>query len=187
MSQSVIHRGKRGTSYLQGGTQYIVGGALTFSGATAITLKQSIFPATGQYVLFDYSAGTFSGNQSTLDTNVLPYVNDSDLSQSSVGSLIDLPLPIGKIILTLQSRADNGMQIVEGSLDVSAGVMNVTMKKSLYKTAGVYHLFYFTAPGGAAANLIGPVTNIQVTVPPAGRTVVLQPYINGNYIDVQLA
>lgn len=183
MSQSVIHRGKRGVSYLPGGTQYIVGGSLTFSGATTITLKQSIFPATGQYVLFDYSAGTFSGNQSTLDTNVFPYINDSDLSLSSKSSLIDLPLPIGKIILTLQSRADNGMQIVEGSLDVSAGSMTVVMKKSLYKTAGIYHLFYF--PNGMS--LIGPVTNIQVTVPPAGRTVVLQPYINGNYIDVQLA
>ena len=176
MSQSVIHRGKRGVGYLPGGTQYIVNGSLDLSNPMTIVLKNSIFSATGQYILFNYAnGGSWTGSLSNVAFDT------SDLPLSSFGSLVDDPAQ-AKIILTLQSRDDNGMQVVLGDLDVSAGSMTVVMKKSLYKTAGTYKLFYF--PNGMS--LIGSVSNISVT-PPAGRSVAVAPYVDGNYIKVTLA
>ena len=64
---------------LNTGTQYVEGD-LSFDPGFQIFLYDSVFSQTGDYVLFDYSLGSFSGGQSELDNNV------------SV-TAVDLPLP----------------------------------------------------------------------------------------------
>ena len=64
MSQSVIHRGKRGAVLPVGqGTQYVIG-ALTIPNPTYVEFDPTVFTAAGTYTIFTY--GTLVGSASNL-------------------------------------------------------------------------------------------------------------------------
>jgi hypothetical protein len=170
-----VHRGSRGPKYLSGGTQFVDGTLDLPSSPWTIYLSQAAYPATGEYVLFDYKNGSFDG----LDLGQIVF-NDDDLLLSSVSTVFDVPAE-KKVILRLQSKDTNGTQYVGGTLDVSDGSYDVYLSSSLYKTAGTYVLFRF--PNGYSVN--GPLTNINV-IPPGGRTLVTPPYQDVNDIKFVL-
>ena len=160
----------------EGGTQYIDnGGVLKFDGATTIYLSNSVFPETGQYILFDYSAGSFPGGAADL-ANVT--VNVDDLEQSGAAVLTDEPAN-GRVLLSLLSRPTNGKQFVEGDLDF-AGSTTMFLNDVLYATAGTYELFEVT---GTISNL----SNLTCLPLKSGLSVVVPPFIDGNIIKVTLA
>ena len=158
--------------YLGGGTQYIEANkTLAFAGATTIVLSNAVYTATGSYILFDYSAAgaTFPGGQAQLNANVVPYIDDSDLTLSGFGSMTDDTVA-KKIILTLQSNPTNGCQYIESGvvLDLT-NPMSVYLNSALYATAGVYTLFDWSAGGSLAPG--SSVSNITL-YPPSGLTYV---------------
>lgn len=170
--------------YLGGGTQYLDPGAtLTFSGPTTIVLSNAIYSATGSYVLFDYSAAgaSFPGGQSELNTNVVPYIDASDLTLSGFRSLTDDPVA-KQIILTLQSNPTNGCQYIENgvTLDISQP-MAVYLSPLLYATDGTYTLFSW----GGGGSFTGSASNITV-YPPGGLSVSVPPYVDGSTIKFTL-
>lgn len=169
-----------------GGTQY-VDGALTFSGPTTIVLSNSVFTETGDYILFDYSAGSFPGGQAELDANVTPYIDDSALGLSGFGSLTD-DTTNKRVVLSLQSNPTNGKQFVEGDLTINDGA-SWFLSSSLFLTPGTYQLAEFT--GSLVATLSGGSPNYLTGLSIyslAGLTVVGgYAYRDGNIIKVTLA
>lgn len=171
--------------YLGGGTQYMEPGTtLAFPGATTIVLSNAVYTATGSYILFDYSAAgaSFPGGQAQLDANVVPYVDDSDLTLSGFGSLTDDPIA-KKIILTLQSNPTNGCQYIESgvTLDLSGGTVEVWLNSAIYATAGTYTLFDWSGGG----SFVGSASNLNLH-PPAGLTVSVPPAVVGSTIQFTL-
>lgn len=164
------------TTYLAGGTQY-VDGVLTFAGATTIYLSSAVYGSTGDYVLFDYTNGSFPGGQGELNTNVA--LDDSDLFLSSVAAVTDDALN-KQIILTLQSRPTNGCQFVDGVLTISNPI-DVYLSSVLYATAGTYTLFDWSGGG----SFTGSASNITI-YPPGGLNVAVTPYVDGNTIKFTL-
>jgi hypothetical protein len=134
------------------GTQYVEG-ALAFTGAATLELYASVYSIAGDYVVLDYTGGTFAGGQAELDARVT--VVDVDLSDalalpasSGVTVLEDQPAQ-SRVMLHLRSSPTNGKQYVEGDLTFS-GAMTVQLSEALYATAGVYELFEVT---GTVTNL----------------------------------
>lgn len=156
------------------GTQY-VDGALSFAGATTIVLSNDVYGTTQQYVLFDYSGGSFPTpaqlSNVTIDT--------SNLILSEFDSLTD-DTANDRIILTLKSLATNGKQFVDGNLDI-AGPTTVILNSTLYATAGTYELFEVTGTISPAS-----VGNLSCVAAKAGLTAGV-PYQIGNIIYVTLA
>ena len=171
-----VHRGSRGgPGYLSGGTQY-VDGALTLPASPwTIKLANTIYPATGTYVLFDYANGTFNG----LNLNHIQF-DFSDLTLSGAAVLTDVPAE-QKVLMSLKSSPTNGTQYVEGTLDIPAGGMTIRLRNTLYATDGYFVLFRF--PNGYSVT--GSLADLNV-VPPAGRSLLLPPYQSGNDIMIQL-
>ena len=164
----------------EGGTQYLDNGAaLTFGGATTIYLTNAVFPETGEYILFDYSAGSFNfgayaNGQAMLDARVT--VNVDDLTTSGAAVLTDEPAN-GRVKLTLLSRPTNGKQFVEGNLDF-AGTTQMFLDEVLYATAGTYELF-------EVGETITGVANLSC-VPLKSGLSAGTPFIDGNIIKVTL-
>lgn len=119
-------------------------------------LSQAVYPATGDYVLVQYS-GIFSGSLADLevDTSDLDLSGDYTLSHNAVAK---------QVIVSLKSRSTNGTQYVDTDLDIT-GTHTFVMLKALAKTPGDYVLFDVagTITPGSLANL--------VVVPPPGRTI----------------
>ena len=164
----------------EGGTQYLDGAALTFGGSTTIYLSNDVFPETGDYILFDYSAGSFNfgayaNGQAMLDA--LVSVNVDDLETSGAAVLTDEPAA-SRVKLTLLSRPTNGKQFVEGDLDF-AGATTMFLTDVLYATAGTYELFEVTGTISNLSNLTCVATKSGLT---AGT-----PFTVGNIIKVTLA
>ena len=169
----------------EGGTQY-VDGVLTFGNPTTIYLSNAVFGQTGDYVLFDYSDGSFPGGQSELNTNVIPNINTTDLILSGLNpaggtAVLEDDTVNSRIILKIVSRPTNGCQYVDGVLTIS-NPMTVVLNGVLYKTAGTYTLFDWTGTG----SFVGSATNITLT-PPAGRSVASPPAVVGSTIQFTLA
>lgn len=173
-----VQRYQKPVALIEGGTQYVEG-ALSFGAGTVIYLSESVFSETGNYILFDYSSGSFPGGQSQLNTNVS--VDASDLILSSVAaasgiSVLEDDTINKRIILKLVSNPTNGKQFVEGNLDF-AGSTTMILSEAMYKTAGTYELFEVT---GTISNL----SNLSV-VSAAGFTAGT-PFLVGNIIKVTL-
>lgn len=175
-----VQRYERPNPIIEGGTQYVEG-ELTFNDPTTIYLSEAVFSETGQYILFDYSAGSFPGGQSDLNTKVIPYIDDSDLLLSGVSplggtSVLENDPLNSRIILKLQSKSTNGKQFVEGDLTF-AGSTTMILSEALYKTAGTYELFEVT----------GTITGIgNLSVVSAAGLNAGTPFIDGNKIKVTL-
>lgn len=173
-----VQRYEKPQVLLEGGTQYVEG-QLSFAAGTTIYLSEAVFSATGNYVLFDYSSGSFPGGQSELNSNVT--VDASDLILSGVAapsgiSVLENDTLNSRIILKLVSNPTNGKQFVEGNLDF-AGSTTMILSEAMYKTAGTYELFEVT---GTISNL----SNLSV-VSAAGFTAGT-PFLVGNIIKVTL-
>lgn len=174
-----VQRYQKPQALIEGGTQYIEG-ALSFGAGTVIYLSEAVFSQTGNYVLFDYSAGSFPGGQSQLNSNVS--VDASALILSGVAApsgfnVLEDDTINKRIILKLQSNPTNGKQFVEGNLDF-AGSTTMILSDTMYKTAGTYELFEVT---GTISNL----SNLSV-VSAAGFSAGT-PFLVGNIIKVTLA
>lgn len=167
------------SAFIAGGTQYI-DGQLTISGSTTVVLSSDIYSATGDYILFDYTNGTFPGGQSALGSLVF---NDSALLLSGVQAVTDDPIN-KRVVLSLASRATNGTQYVEGVLDIS-GSLSIFLNATLYATAGTYTLFDWTGTGSFPTP--AQVSNITCYPLKSGLSVVGAPYVDGSTIKVQLA
>ena len=174
-----VQRYEKPVALLEGGTQYVEG-ALSFGAGTVIYLSESVFSETGNYILFDYSAGSFPNGQAELNSNVT--VDASALILSGVTSpgsgiavLEDDTLNY-RIILKLICKPTNGKQFVEGNLDF-AGSTTMILSEAMYKTQGTYELFEVT---GTISNL----SNLSV-VSAAGFTAGT-PFLVGNIIKVTL-
>ena len=169
-----------------GGTQY-VDGVLTFSGPTTIVLSDGVFGETGDYILFDYSAGSFPGGQAELDANVTPYIDDTALGLSGFGSLTD-DTANKRVVLSLLSNPTNGKQFVDGDLTIADGA-SWFLSSSLYATANTYEVVEVT--GTVTATLSGGSPNYLTGLSIyslAGKTVVGgYAYLDGNIIKVTLA
>jgi len=127
------------------GTQYVEG-VLSFGSGTQIFLYDSVFSRTGEYILFDYSLGSFPGGQAALNNNVTITAVDLKLSylNPAGGALVleDQPA-LKRIVLKLLSKPDNGKQWIEGNL-VFAGPTQIILSDDLYNTSGTYDLFEVT-------------------------------------------
>jgi hypothetical protein len=167
-----VNTRRRVSTTLEGGTQY-VDGVLSFAGGTTIYLAEAVFSATGQYVLFDYSAGSFPGGQAQLDANVI--VNTDDLVLSGAPVLTDDPAN-ERILLDLNSRPTNGKQFVEGDLTF-AGSTTMILGATMYATAGTYELFEVTGTITGVNNL----TCVSAAGLSAGT-----PFVDGNLVKVTL-
>ena len=164
------------TTFIAGGTQY-VDGVLTFAGPTTIYLSNEVYGATGDYILFDYSGGSFPGGQAALDANVT--MNSSALLLSSVSAVTDDPTN-KRITLSLVSNPTNGCQFVDGVLTISNPI-DVYLSSLLYATAGTYTLFDWSGGG----SFVGSASNITLH-PPGGLNVATPPYVAGNTIKFTL-
>ncbi len=137
------------------GTQYVEG-ALDFTGATTINLRGSVFDKAGDYVLFDYSDGTFADGQTDLNSHVT--VANVDLPSSvtlpaSSGVTVLENVPGRKVVvLHLNSAPTNGKQWVEGHLTFS-GATTVQLAEGTYVTKGTYELFEVTGTVTGLSNL----------------------------------
>ena len=160
---------------LEGGTQYLEAGkVLSFAGATTIYLADAVFGATGRYVLFDYSAGSFPGGQAQLDSNVT--VNTDDLVLSSAPVLIN-DTTNKQILVDLNSRPTNGKQYVEGNLNIT-GPITMILGATLYATAGTYELYEVT----------GTITGVNnLTCTSASGLSAGTPFVAGNKVKVVLS
>jgi len=167
-----VNTRRRVTVINEGGTQY-VDGVLSFAGGTTIYLAEAVFSATGQYVLFDYSNGSFPGGQAQLDANVT--VNTDDLILSGAPVLTDDPAN-ERILLDLGSRPTNGKQFVEGDLTI-AGSTTMILGATMYATAGTYELFEVTGAITGVNNL----TCVSAAGLSAGT-----PFVAGNLVKVTL-
>lgn len=136
------------------GTQFVEG-ALSFGAGTQIYLYESVFSLSGDYVLFDYSLGSFPGGQTELNNNVTVIAADLLLSRlnpaGGIAVLEDQPAQ-KRIILKLLSKPDNGKQWVEGDLVIS-GPTQLYLSNRLFTTAGTYELFEVTGTVSGIANL----------------------------------
>lgn len=142
------------------GTQYVDNGAsLSFAGATTIALNGTLFSTPGDYVLFDYTAGSFAGGQSELNSNVT--VDSSGLVSTQFVALRDDPVA-EVVILTLKNSATyatDGVQYVEGNLSFDTG-FTLFLDPNIYTGVGDYVLF-------DVSGTVSGLTNVLV-VPPAG-------------------
>lgn len=170
-----VQRYAPASPFITGGTQYI-DGQLTISGSTTIVLSQAIYSATGDYVLFDYTNGSFPGGQSALGSIVF---DDSALLLSGVQAVTDDPIN-KRVVLSLGSRPTNGTQYIEGDLDIGSG-LSIFLNATLYATAGTYILFSWTG------TLTGNPATITCYPLKSGLSVVGTPYVDGSTIKVQLA
>lgn len=175
-----VQRYEKAAAFVEGGTQYVEG-ALSFGAGTVIYLSESVFSETGNYILFDYSAGSFAGGQSQLNSNVT--VDASALILSGVTSpgsgiaVLEDDTLNKRIILKLISKPTNGKQFVEGNLNF-AGSTTMILSEALYKTQGTYELFEVT----------GTISNLSnLTVLSAAGWTAGSPFIDGNIIKVTLA
>ena len=162
-------------AFEEGGTQY-VDGVLSFTGPMTIYLSNAVFGQTGDYVLFDYSDGSFPTPAQLSNVTV----NDDDLALSQFSSLTD-DTANSRIILSLISNPTNGCQYVDGVLTIS-NPMTVVLNGALYKTAGTYTLFDWSGGG----SFVGSASNITLS-PPAGRSVASAPAVVGSTIQFTLA
>lgn len=148
------------------GTQFVEGPLVIESGVT-ITLHDTAFPGPGDYVLFDYSAGTFA--DPTQLSNLT--INGAALTRASVVSASNDAIN-KRIILSLAGNPLNGTQYVEGPLVIEDGAL-VTLPAVSYAGVGTYVLF--DVPGGAlTATLAGGTPNYLTGLrvqPPPGRIV----------------
>jgi hypothetical protein len=130
---------------LNTGTQYVEGD-LSFDPGFQIFLYDSVFSQTGDYVLFDYSLGSFSGGQSELDNNVSVTAVDLKLSYlnplGGVAVLENQP-EHNRVVVKLLSKPENGKQWVEGDLNF-AGPTTIYLDQHLFTTPGTYELFEVT-------------------------------------------
>lgn len=174
-------------SFLSGGTQYVEG-QLTFGDPTTLVLSSAVFSQTGSYILFDYTGGSFPGGQSELNTNVIPYIDTSNLTLSTTDSaggaaVLEDDAANSRIILRLVSRPTNGTQYIDGTLDIT-GPLTLVLNSTLYATGQTYILF------DAVDITAGSLANITVQ-PPAGRyqvgSLVQVPGGLGKQIKVTLA
>jgi hypothetical protein len=136
------------------GTQFVEG-VLTFGTGTQIFLYDSVFSTTGEYVLFDYTLGSFPGGQAQLNNNVTVSAVDLKLSYlNPSGGLAVLEDQPGqkRIILKLLSKTDNGKQWVNGNL-VFSGATQMILINKLFATPGTYELFEATGTVTGIANL----------------------------------
>ena len=173
-----VNTRRRVSTINEGGTQY-VDGVLSFAGGTKIYLAEAVFSATGQYVLFDYSNGSFdyapfASGQAMLDANVIE-VNTDDLILSGAPVLTDDPAN-ERILLDLGSKPTNGKQFVEGDLTIS-GSTTMILGSTLYATAGTYELFEVTGTITGVNNL----TCVSAAGLSAGT-----PFVDGNLVKVTL-
>jgi len=154
------------------GTQYVEG-ELSFAPGFQIYLYDSVFSETGDYILFDYSLGSFPGGQSQLNSNVSVVNVDLKLSRlnpaGGISVLEDQP-DNKRIVLKLLSKLDNGKQWIEGDLNFS-GPTTVVLSEKLYVTSGAYELFEVTG------NIIG-FSNL--TVVHAAGYFTVTPFIDPN-------
>ena len=171
----VVQRYVPPAAFIAGGTQYI-DGQLTISGSTTVVLSQNIYSASGDYILFDYTNGTFPGGQSALGSLVF---DDSALILSGVAAVTDDPTN-KRVVLSLGSRSTNGTQYIEGDLDIGSG-LSIFLNSTLYATSGTYILFSWTG------NLTGSPATITCYPQKSGLSVVGTPYVDGKTIKVQLA
>jgi hypothetical protein len=171
-----VQRYAPANEFIAGGTQY-VDGVLTFAGPTTIYLSNAVFGSTGDYVLFDYSGGSFPGGQAALNANVT--MNSSNLLLSSVGAITDDPTN-KRITITLLSKPTNGCQFVDGVLTISNPI-DVYLSSTLYATSGTYTLFDWSGGG----SFTGSASNITLH-PPGGLNVAVSPYVDGNTIKFTL-
>lgn len=172
-------------AFEEGGTQY-VDGVLTFGNPTTIVLSNAVFGQTGDYVLFDYSDGSFPGGQSELNTNVIPNIDASGLVLSALNpaggaTVLEDDTANNRIILKLVSNPTNGCQYVDGVLTINNPI-TVVLNAALYKTAGTYTLFDWSGGG----SFVGSASNIFLS-PPAGRSVASPPAVVGSTIQFTLA
>lgn len=162
-------------AFKEGGTQY-VDGVLTFGNPTTIYLSNAVFGQTGDYVLFDYSGGSFS-NPSQLS---FVTINTSDLVLSGNPTLTNDTVN-KRIVLTLKSNPTNGCQYVDGVLTISNPI-TVYLDSTIYATDGVYTLFDWSGTG----SFVGSASNITLNVPP-GRFIASPPAVVGSTIQFTLA
>lgn len=144
---------------LPGGTQYITGELVfpTAPNTATVVLSPNIY-STGTYVLFDYSESTSSNpvqnlSQMILDISLLVLVQSATAVNDSSRK---------RVLVTLYGKSDNGVQYVDGTLDISTGVI-IELDAALYASSGTYTLFTFTT-------FVGSVSNLTI-VPPNGRYV----------------
>lgn len=136
------------------GTQFVEG-VLAFGAGTQIHLYESVFTTTGQYVLFDYSLGSFPGGQSQLNSNVTVVSSDlilSDLPASSGIAVLEDQPDLKRIILKLKSKPANGKQWINGNL-AFAGATEMVLGNLLHATTGAYDLFEVTGTVTGLENL----------------------------------
>ena len=160
------------------GTQFVEG-ELTFNSGTQIYLYDSVFSQTGQYVLFDYSSGSFPGGQAQLNSNVSVISADLALSEvpsaSGMAVLEDQP-GLKRIVLKLNSKPTNGKQWIEGDLIIN-GPVEIILTESLYATPGTYELFEVS---GSVSGLNYLTCTCEANLSPGA------PFQDGNIIKVTL-
>ena len=161
--------------FIEGGTQYLENGAqLSFAPGSTIALSNGVFGETGNYILFDYSAGSFPTpsqlSNVTVDTSGLALSGDYTLTNDPDNY---------RVVLSLKSRPDNGTQYVEGDLNITAPI-TMMLRADLYATPGDYVLFDVT--GTIAAGSETKIQCVSLKGLSAGA-----PSISGNQIKVTLA
>jgi len=161
------------------GTQYVEG-ALNFSGPTDIELYGAVFDRAGDYVIFDYSDGSFADGQADLDAHVTVINVDLppavELPASSGITVLENQSLRQRVILHLASSPTNGKQWVEGDLDFD-GPVTAVLAEEVYVTRGTYELFQVSGTVTGLANL--------TCVSPRGYTCTVSQV--GNIIYVTLA
>lgn len=140
-----------------GGTQYITG-ELVFPaspGTATVILSASIY-GTGIYCLFDYSASESATPVQNLSQMVVDISNLDFAGSYSITDDADLK----KVLITINSKYDNGTQYVDGVLTIG-GPITITLSGITHGTAGTYTLFSYNS-------LVGSISDITI-VPPSGR------------------
>ena len=139
---------------LNTGTQYVEG-ELSFDAGFQIFLYDTVFSQTGDYVLFDYSAGSFPGGQAQINNNVSVTAVDLKLSYlnplGGITVLEDQP-EHNRIIVKLLSKPNNGKQWVDGDLNFD-GPTTLYLDQHLFTTPGTYELFEVTGVINGVENL----------------------------------
>ncbi len=153
------------------GTQYVEG-ILNISSAMTVYLNSAVYTSGGYYVLFDYSAGSFTGNVSniTINTTGTPDLTFNSIINDTANS---------RILISLDQDKTDSIQYVDGVLNISAA-MTIYLNADLFGSEGVYTLFDFS--GGS---FTGSASNITVVPLKSGLSGGV-PYVDGSTIKVRL-